>query len=98
VRRLWVPAVLVVGALGWAVLDGERGVPALLRMRADLVQAEARMDALRLEIATREQEAEALRADAFAIEEAIRQDLGLARPGESVVRIPGALDPSLRIP
>jgi cell division protein FtsB len=97
-RPLWIPAALVVAALGWAVLDGERGVPALLRMRADLAESHARMDALRQEIASREGEAAALRTDPFAIEEAIRRDLGFARPGEILVRIPGASVPSLWIP
>jgi cell division protein FtsB len=48
--------------------------------------AEARVAELEARIASRESEAEALRSDPLALERAIRADLGLARPGEIVVR------------
>jgi cell division protein FtsB len=97
-RQLVVPAVILGLALAWAAWDAERGLPAWLRMRADLAEAHGRMADLRRDIEARELEAAALGRDALAIEEAIRRDLGLARPGEIVVRIPAATDPNLRIP
>ena len=97
-KPLWIPALLVGAALGWAALDREDGVPAWLRLRADLRDAQVRMEVLRGEIAEREREARALRDDSFAIEQAIRRDLGFARPGETVVLVPGSDVSSLRIP
>jgi cell division protein FtsB len=41
---------------------------------------------LEARIESREGEAAALRSDPLALERAIREDLGLARPGETVVR------------
>jgi len=53
---------------------------------------------LRGRIAALDAQRDRLRGDAFAIESAIRQDLGLARPGEVLVHLsdPGA--PGLRKP
>ncbi len=78
------------------MLDGEAGLRTWLRLRGDLRAAEARIETLRDEIAVQEDETEALRGDPFVIEAAIREDLHLARPGETVVRLLG--DPSPRIP
>ena len=78
------------------MLDGEAGLGTWLRLRGDLRAAEARIETLRDEIAVLEDETEALRSDPFAIEAAIREDLHLARPGETVVRLLG--EPSPRIP
>ena len=49
-----------------------------------------------VELSPLEEETEALRTDPFAIESAIREDLQLARPGETVVRLIGDTTP--RIP
>jgi len=78
------------------MLDSEAGFRTWLRLRGDLRVAEARIEALRDEIAALEEETEALRTDPFAIESAIREDLQLARPGETVVRLIGDTTP--RIP
>jgi cell division protein FtsB len=90
--------VIVAAALAVALLDGTNGVPAWLRLHDDLRAAEVRMEALRAEIAGAEREAAALRDDPFAIEAAIREDLGLARPGETIVRLSRPDGPSARIP
>ena len=78
------------------MIDSEAGVRSWLRLRGDLRAAEARIEAIQDEIAASEEEAEALRSDPVAIESAIREDLQLARPGETVVRLLGNTTP--RIP
>lgn len=78
------------------MLDSEAGLRTWLRLKGDLREAEARIETLRDEIATLEEETEALRGDPFALESAIREDLHLARPGETVVRLIG--DPTHRNP
>ena len=85
-RTTWL-APLVLGAVsGIALADGESGIPMWLRLREDARKAAERVElrsaenaALRAQIASLEQEP-------FAVERAIREDLGLARPGEVVVR------------
>jgi cell division protein FtsB len=83
-------------ALAAVTLDGEAGFRTWLRLRGDLRASEARIETLRQEITALEDETEALRSDPFAIESAIREDLHLARPGETVVRL--LSDTSPRIP
>ena len=95
-RRYWIAPAIVAAALAVAMLDSEAGFRTWLRLRGDLRVAEARIEALRDEIAALEEETEALRTDPFAIESAIREDLQLARPGETVVRLIGDTTP--RIP
>ena len=78
------------------MLDSEAGLRTWVRLRGDLRAAEARIETLRGEITALEAEAEGLRSDPLAIESAIREDLHLARPGETVVRL--LSDTSPRIP
>lgn len=85
--RLWIALVFFGLVLGVALLDDEAGLPAWYRLRGDLRAAKARIAELRSEIATLEAETEALRADSHAIEAAIREDLELARPGETIVEV-----------
>jgi cell division protein FtsB len=84
-RRYWIAPAIVAAALAAVTIDSEAGFRAWLRLRQDLRAAEARIAALRGEIAALEEQAEALRGDPLAIESAIREDLHLARPGETVV-------------
>jgi cell division protein FtsB len=95
-RHYWILPAIVAAVLAAAMLDGEAGLRTWLRLRGDLRAAEARIETLRDEIAVLKDETEALRSDPFAIEAAIREDLHLARPGETVVRLLG--EPSPRIP
>jgi cell division protein FtsB len=96
--RLWiVPAVLAV-ALAAAWLDDEAGLRAWVRLEGDLAAAEARMGELREEIEGLERRARALAEDPFAQEVAIRAELGLVRPGETVVRLRRAGDDALGRP
>jgi len=92
VRFLVIP-VLLLAALAVAVLDEDAGIRTWLRLRSDVRAAEARLETLRAEIGDRREEAEALEADPFAQEHAIREDLEWARPGETVVRLPPASPP-----
>jgi cell division protein FtsB len=67
-------------------------------MRNDLVQTQERVVALRAETKKLREEVAALEGDRFAIERAIREDLGYARRGETVVRSPRVGVSTLRIP
>ena len=81
---------IVVGVAGALLvagfLDRDTGVRHWLDLRRDAAAAKARIAEIEATIAAREAETEALRDDPIAIEAAIREDLGLARPGEWVVR------------
>ena len=95
-KRYWIAPAIVAVALAAVMFDSEAGLRTWLRLRGDLRAAEARIETLRGEIAVLEAKTEALRSDPLAIETAIREDLHLARPGETVVRLLG--DTSPRIP
>jgi cell division protein FtsB len=95
-KRYWIAPVIIAAALGLVMIDGESGLRSWLRLRGDLRAAEARIDTLQNQIAALEEETEALRSDPIAIESAIREDLHLARPGETVVRLIDDTNP--RIP
>ena len=79
-------AAIVAGAVGVAVADDSTGVRTWRQLQHDLRVAQARVAELEQRIASREAEAAALRSDPIALEHAIREDLGLARPGETLVR------------
>lgn len=88
-KAYWlVPAVLAAG-LGIVVLDQKSGLPAWLRLQDELAASKARIAALSARAETLRSEIAALEKDPFALERAIREELGLARPGERVVRFPG---------
>jgi hypothetical protein len=83
----WAIPVAISGALlAVALLDREIGVARWWGLAHDLAEAEGRIEALRGEIRTLEIERVELGDDAFAIERAIRAELELALPGETVVR------------
>jgi cell division protein FtsB len=98
-RQLWWIPVLAFAAAGASALDERTGIPAWRRLRDDLRAAHARIEILRGDIAALHAESVALESDDFAVERAIREDLGLALPGETVVRLdtrragPGVLRP-----
>lgn len=85
-RELVIGAAVLAAAAGVAVADDAKGIRALLQLRRDVGVAEARVAELEGRVESRETEAAALRSDPIALEHAIREDLGLARPGEIVVR------------
>ena len=96
-RFLLIPA--VVGAvLVYAVFDDGSGVRTWLRLGTELRSSQDRIGEIRREIAALRSEAEGLESDSFAVERAIREDLGFARRGELVVRLRRASTPTSRIP
>ena len=95
-RRYWIAPAIIAAALAAVMLDSEAGFRTWLRLRGDLRAAEARIETLRGKITALEAETDALRNDPLAIESAIREDLHLARPGETVVRLLSDANP--RIP
>jgi cell division protein FtsB len=95
-RRYWIAPAIIAAAIALVMIDSEAGLRSWLRLRGDLRAAEARIETLQNQITALEEETEALRSDPIAIESAIREDLHLARPGETVVRLLGDTTP--RIP
>jgi cell division protein FtsB len=86
-RRLALAVAVVLVAALWAVADPHAGIRSWRDLRAQLGQAQSRATALREEVAALEAEADRLEHDPLAVESAIRSDLGLARPGETIVRV-----------
>lgn len=87
-RFLLVP--LVLGAVGlWAFLDDQNGIRSWLELRSELARSGDRIAKRRAEVEALRSEAGALRKDPLAIEGAIREELGLAKPGEIVIRFVG---------
>jgi cell division protein FtsB len=85
-RRFLLASAIVLAAALWAFLDPSAGVRTYWDLGGQLRAAEQRAGLLRAEVAALEREAESLQRDPLAIEAAIRADLGLARPGEIIVR------------
>ena len=85
-REIAVGLAIVAAAMAIAAADDETGIRAWRKSRSDLANAQARVVELEARIESREGEAAALRSEPLALERAIREDLGLARPGETVVR------------
>lgn len=86
-RGLLLVLALVGVAVLVAVLDGSSGIRTSLELHEELRAARSRIEGVRTETERLRREAEALEARPFAVERAIREDLGLARPGETIVRI-----------
>lgn len=83
----WSLPLAIAGALlAVALLDREIGVARWWGLAHDLAEAEGRIEALRGELRALAIERVELSDDAFAIERAIREELELALPGETVVR------------
>ncbi len=88
--------ILVMGGLVLVLIvaaaDADSGLSAWMRLRTELADASDRIQQLRAENAGLREEVTALRSDSFAIERAIREDLELARSGETVVRFKHSAD------
>ena len=85
-------------ALVYAGFVNGSGIRDWWSLRSDLLAARARMAVTRAEIARLQAETVELEADPFAIERAIREDLGLARAGETIVRLSPAGHSNPRFP
>ena len=67
---------------------GTHGFLAMRRTQNEIKKVKANLDALSKENAVLEQEVKDLNSDPRLIEKIARDDLGLARPGEIIIRIP----------
>jgi cell division protein FtsB len=90
--------VLLALGLGRAALDEQAGVARWLHLRAELAEARAHVAELRAETERLRLEGERLTQDDFALERAIREELELVRPGQTLVRLRRGGVPSARIP
>jgi cell division protein FtsB len=81
-----------------ASFDGESGLPAWFALRADLAGCDERLEELNSEIEVLRAQVVALGSDPFALERAIREDLGLALPGEVVVRFGDRAESGVDLP
>jgi len=95
---LWVgPLAALLGAAGALFQDADNGLRAVFHLGFELEAADLRLDRLREERAELLLRAERLRSDPFEIETVARESLGMARPGEIVVRLPRSPAPPERI-
>src|SRR5690348_8450446 len=67
---------------------GTHGFLAMRRTQSEIKKVQANLDKLGRENAALEQEVKDLKSDPRLIEKIARDDLGLARPGEVIIRIP----------
>ena len=67
---------------------GTHGFLAMRRTQSEIRKVKADLDQLSKENSTLEQEVRDLKTDPRLIEKIARDDLGLARPGEIIIRIP----------
>ena len=82
---LLVPVLLVV-ALFWVALDQEAGIAPWLHLRGELEDAHVRIDSLRSDVEALEREAVLLDVRGFELERAIREELDLVGPGQTLIR------------
>ncbi|MCH7644167.1 MAG: septum formation initiator family protein [Myxococcales bacterium] len=94
---LIIPA-LFAAALIYISADRGAGLSTWIRDRDALASSEEQIAHLEAEIVRLKAAIGRLERDPFAIERAIRDDLEWARAGETVVRLPGALDSNPRFP
>jgi cell division protein FtsB len=86
-RAAWLaPATALVTAGALLLLDGDTGIGSLLEISRRVERAEARLEAARAERARLVREVKALRSDPFELEVVAREQLGMVRPGEIVLR------------
>jgi cell division protein FtsB len=97
---VWLGIGVVAMALALALTDGDSGLRTWWALRGDLASAQARIERLRAGVAGLESDSGGLSGagEPFALERAIRERLGYAREGETLVRLDPPGDPSPRIP
>jgi cell division protein FtsB len=85
---LWIgPLAALAGAAFALLYDADNGLRAVFAVKAELRQAELRVDKLWTERVALVERAERLRTDPFEIESVARESLGMVRQGEIVVRL-----------
>jgi cell division protein FtsB len=77
---------VVAAFLAYTVIDDESGLRSWLHLRGELGDARARIAVLEQEVAGLGTQSEQLMAGEAALEAAIREELELARPGQTLVR------------
>ncbi len=97
-KALLLAAALVAALVVHAAFDTDAGVGTWLRLRGLLRESQAHNAELSGRIAALETEAQALEAGGFAVERAIREELGFARADETLVRLPRNDRSSARFP
>jgi cell division protein FtsB len=98
VKLLLIIPALLGAALIYISADRGTGLSTWMHDRDSLESSEKQIARLEAEIVHLKAEVGRLERDPFAIERAIREDLEWARAGETVVRLPGALDSNPRFP
>jgi cell division protein FtsB len=98
VKWLLLIAALMSATAVLAALDSDSGIGTWLRLRGELREAQARNAGLRSELDALAAEARALEAGGFAVERAIREELGFARAGETLLRLAPPDHSSARFP
>jgi cell division protein FtsB len=87
-RKAWIlGTVIVLVALAVGSVFGDRGVLNLLEKRRQVEDLRLQIETLRAENARLSGEIESLRQNPLAIERLAREELGLARPDETVFLI-----------
>lgn len=87
-RRLFRYGLLIAsGVLMVNALFGERGYLATIQARQEQQRLEARLHAIKVENAQLAEDARRMNHDPEALEDAARRDLGLIRPGETLITI-----------
>ena len=97
-KALLLAAALVAAGVVYAAFDTDAGLRTWLRLRGQLRESQARNAELSDEILALEAEAQALERGGFAVERAIREELGFARADETLVRLPRNDRSSARFP
>jgi cell division protein FtsB len=91
-RPSWIVAGLLAVLLGAAVF-GDNGVLHLRRLRTDVATLHRDVQALEAENDRLSRALTELRSDPAALERIAREELGLVRPGERVLRFPRSSPP-----
>jgi len=80
------PGLSLIAALALLLADSETGLVPLAMLEEEVQAQRDRVEELREERQELVQQVRALRVDAFAIEAVAREQLGMARPGELIIR------------
>ena len=89
VRAYWLVAAVTVLGIVLVLIDEKSGVAEWQRLRSELAVSQARIEELSARAETLREQITELEQDPFAVERAIREELGLVRPGERLVRFTG---------
>ena len=88
-RAYWLVAAVTVLGIVLVLIDEKSGVAEWQRLRSELAVSQARIEELSARAETLREQITELEQDPFAVERAIREELGLVRPGERLVRFTG---------